>query len=104
MKLGMGPEVDAFRQEVRAFIEKYAPQVPVRAGVRSAENEAELQALQQWTARLYEAGYAGADWPAEYGGRNDWSLERAVVVGEELARARVPGVQSGGVLAAHALI
>ncbi|WP_375484241.1 acyl-CoA dehydrogenase family protein [uncultured Mycobacterium sp.] len=104
MKLGMGPELDAFRQEVRAFIETYAPQVPPRAGVRSAENEPELKALQEWTARLYEAGYAGADWPAEYGGRNDRSLEHAVVVGEELARAGVPGVQSGGVLAAHALI
>ncbi|EUA30612.1 acyl-CoA dehydrogenase, N-terminal domain protein [Mycobacterium xenopi 4042] len=72
--------------------------------MRSAENEAELKALQEWTARLYEAGYAGTDWPAEFGGRDDRSAEHAIVVGEELARAQVPGVQSAGVLAAHALI
>lgn len=104
MKLGMGPQLEEFRDEVRAFIDKYAPEIPPRAGVRSAANEAELMALQQWTARLYDAGYAGADWPREYGGRNDYSTEHAIVVGEELARAQVPGVPSGSALAAHALI
>jgi alkylation response protein AidB-like acyl-CoA dehydrogenase len=104
MEYGMGPELEAFRKEVRAFVSQYAPAIPPRAGVRSAENEAELKALQVWTARLYEAGYAGADWPTEYGGRDDRSAEHAIVVGEELARAQVPGVQGGGVLAAHALI
>jgi alkylation response protein AidB-like acyl-CoA dehydrogenase len=104
MKYAMGPQLAAFREEVRAFIAEYAPAIPPRAGVRSADNEAELKALQEWTARLYEAGYAGTDWPAEFGGRDDRSAEHAIVVGEELARAQVPGVQSAGVLAAHALI
>ncbi|NDJ87962.1 acyl-CoA dehydrogenase family protein [Mycolicibacter kumamotonensis] len=104
MEYGMGPGFEAFRAEVRAFVAEYAPVIPPRAGVRSAENEAELKALQEWTARLYEAGYAGADWPKEFGGRADWSPQHAVVVGEELARAQVPGVPSAGVLASHALI
>ena len=104
MEYGMGPELEAFREEVRAFVAEHAPAIPPRAGVRSAENDAELKALQEWTARLYEAGYAGADWPTEYGGRDDRSPEHAIVVGEELARAQVPGVQGGGALAAHALI
>lgn len=42
----MGPELEAFRAEVRAFIAEHAPPIPPRAGVRSAENEAELKALQ----------------------------------------------------------
>src|SRR5581483_7335620 len=104
MKYGMGSQLAVFREEVRAFIAEHAPRIPPRAGVRSAENEAELKAQQEWTARLYEAGYAGTDWPAEFGGRDDRSAEHAIVVGEELARAQVPGVQSAGVLAAHALI
>lgn len=104
MHYGVGPELDDFRAEVRAFVSRYAPDIPPRAGVRSAENSAELAALQRWTARLYEAGYAGMDWPAEYGGRTDRSYAHAVIVGEELARAQVPGVPSGGALAAHALI
>ncbi|MCW2652860.1 MAG: hypothetical protein QOE41_2531 [Mycobacterium sp.] len=104
VEYGMGPELEAFRAEVRAFVAKHAPPIRPRAGVRSAESEAELKALREWTARLYEAGYAGADWPAEYGGRADRSPEHAFIVGEELARAQLPGVQGGGALASHALI
>ncbi|MET0711550.1 MAG: acyl-CoA dehydrogenase family protein [Jiangellaceae bacterium] len=104
MEYGMGPELEAFRAEVREFVTEHAPKIPPRAGVRSAESQAELESLQQWTARLFEAGYVGADWPVEYGGRDDRFAEHAVVVGEELARAAVPGVQSGNTLAAHALI
>lgn len=104
MHFGMAPELNDFRAEVRAFVAQYAPEIPPRAGVRSAQTEAELRALQNWTARLYEGGYAGADWPAEYGGRADRSNAHSIIVGEELARAQVPGVPSGGALAAHALI
>lgn len=104
MSDGVGPELETFRAEFREFIGKFGPAIPPRAGVRSPENEAELHTVQEWTGRLYEAGYAGADWPAEYGGRNDMTPQHAIIVGEELARAQVPGVQSAGGLAAHALI
>ena len=100
----MGPELEAFRTEVREFVAEHAPDIPRRAGVRSAENEAELEALKDWTARLFEERYVGADWPAEFGGRDDRSAEHAIVVSEELARAGVPGVPSGSALASHALI
>jgi alkylation response protein AidB-like acyl-CoA dehydrogenase len=104
VEYGMGPELETFRAEVREFVARHAPKIPPRAGVRSAESEAELKAMQDWSARLFEAGYVGADWPAEYGGRDDRSAEHAIVVSEELARAAVPGVASGNALASHALI
>jgi alkylation response protein AidB-like acyl-CoA dehydrogenase len=104
MEYGMSPELTEFRAEVRAFIAEHAPAIPPRAGVRSAENDAELKTLQEWTGRLYEAGYVGSDWPVEYGGRDDRSPEHSIIVGEELARAQAPGAQSGSVLASHALI
>jgi alkylation response protein AidB-like acyl-CoA dehydrogenase len=104
VEYGMGPDLESFRAEVRAFVTEHAPAIPRRAGVRSAENEAELKALKEWTARLFDAGFVGADWPAEFGGRDDRSAEHAIVVSEELARAGVPGVPSGSALASHALI
>jgi alkylation response protein AidB-like acyl-CoA dehydrogenase len=104
VEYGMGPELETFRAEVRDFVAEHAPVIPRRAGVRSAENEAELTALKDWTARLFGAGYVGADWPAQFGGRADRSAEHAIVVSEELARAGVPGVPSGSALASHALI
>jgi alkylation response protein AidB-like acyl-CoA dehydrogenase len=104
MEYGTSQELAQFRAEVRAFIAEHAPAIPPRAGVRSAENDAEFAALQEWSGRLYEAGYVGSDWPAEYGGRDDRSPEHSIIVGEELARAQVPGAPSGSVLASHALI
>jgi alkylation response protein AidB-like acyl-CoA dehydrogenase len=104
MEYGTGPELESFRAEVRQFIATHAPAIPPRAGVRSAEDAHENELLNQWAARLYQAGYAGADWPAEYGGREDWTTEHGVVVAEELARAQAPGLPSGNVLAAQALI
>lgn len=104
MEYGVGPELEDFRLEVREFIASHAPAIPPRAGVRSAEDEHEDKLLNEWGARLYEAGYVGADWPVEYGGRAGWSAERGIVVGEELARAQAPGVASGNILAAQALI
>jgi alkylation response protein AidB-like acyl-CoA dehydrogenase len=104
MEYGTSQELADFRADVRAFISEHAPAIPPRAGVRSAENDAEFTALQEWSGRLYEAGYVGSDWPAEYGGRDDRSPEHSIIVGEELARAQVPGAPSGSVLASHALI
>src|SRR5215510_12654423 len=104
MKDGMGYEIEEFRHQVRAFIAEHAPVIPPRAGVRSAEDEHEDKLLNEWAARLYEAGYAGADWPEQFGGRPGWTTDHAIVVGEELARAQVPGVSSGNVLASQALI
>ena len=104
MEYGTSQALVEFRTEVRAFIAEHAPAIPPRAGVRSAESESEHRALQEWTALLYGAGYVGADWPAEYGGRDDRSPEHSIIVGEELARAQAPGAQSGSVLASHALI
>jgi alkylation response protein AidB-like acyl-CoA dehydrogenase len=104
MEYGTSQELADFRADVRAFISEHAPAIPPRAGVRSAENDAEFTALQEWSGRLYEAGYVGSDWPAEYGGRDDRSPEHSIIVGEELARAQVPGASSGSVLASHALI
>ena len=104
MEFGAGTPLEEFREQVRAFVAAHAPGYKVRSGVRSPEDAAELKELQNWTARLYMAGYVGADWPAEYGGVHGHDPLRDFVVGEEIARARAPLPARGGSLAAHALI
>ena len=105
MKLEQDPELDQFRAEVRDFLEKHRPAVRTkgRAGTRAPEAE-DIPALRTWTARLFEAGYVGADWPAEWGGAGTKDALRTTVVGEEMARARVPTPIGAGLLAAAALI
>ena len=83
---------------MRAFIAEHAPAIPPRAGVRSAESEAELTALQEWTARLYDAGYVGAEWPQNSAGARTGHRTRDHRRGGARPGAGA-GVQSGSVLA-----
>ncbi len=52
-----------------------------------------------WQRKLFDAGYAGINWPREFGGR-DASLTEQLVYYEEIARARAPyiGVNFVGML------
>lgn len=103
VRLETSPELGAFRDRVRAFVAANSPGVKPRAGVRAPEPE-ETPAIRAWTAALFEAGYLGAEWPREHGGRADASLEQSFVVAEEIARAQAWEPIGAGTLAANALI
>ena len=71
MDLTYPPEAEAFRIEVRAWLEENLPPGP------------------EWTKRLAEGGWICASWPTEYGGRG-LSLMEGVVLNEEFARLNAP--------------
>lgn len=105
MDYGMSTELELFRAEVRAFVAENAPPIAPKAGVRTPENREELELFKKWTGALFAAGYAGAGWPEEYGGRaGSHTLEHDIVVDEEIARARAPRGTGAGSLVANALI
>jgi alkylation response protein AidB-like acyl-CoA dehydrogenase len=99
-----GPELERFRLELRAFLRDRAPDLPVRAGFRSPENDEEQRTVLAWRAALYDAGYLGADWPPEWGGTGDWHPIKDLVLSEEVSRARLPPLTDQTHLAAFALI
>jgi alkylation response protein AidB-like acyl-CoA dehydrogenase len=104
VRLVHDPHADALRKEVRAFIADHAPSVQAtKAGVR-APAPSEIPGLREWTGKLFAAGYFGADWPTEWGGLGASDPARALIIGEELARARLPTPVGAGLLAAAALI
>jgi alkylation response protein AidB-like acyl-CoA dehydrogenase len=79
----------AFRAEVRAWLEQAVPRMgppppaldwPARRAYDTA-----------WQRMLYDAGYAGIDWPADAGGRGASPVE-ALIFLEELERAHAPNV------------
>jgi len=85
-------EIAAFRLEVRAWMEANKPADPgfkLPQSFLEVESDRQFDFLRDWQRRIYEAGYLGLDWPAEYGGRGD-PLKRQRIVGQELARARAP--------------
>ncbi|MCX4705393.1 acyl-CoA dehydrogenase family protein [Streptomyces sp. NBC_01373] len=103
MRLESTPELEAFRKRVRAFVAEHAPGVKEHAGVRAPE-PALMPAIREWTAKLYELGFLGIDWPKEYGGRPDAHPLEPFVVAEEIARARTWPPVGAAALASAALI
>ena len=55
----------------------------------------------QWQRRLFDAGYAGVDWPAEHGGLGATPMEQLIFL-EETARAHAPYVGASFVGLLHA--
>lgn len=93
-----------FRHRVRAHIEQYAPPFAAREGRRAPENADQETQLRSWFAGLFAAGFVGADWPVEYGGRADHHPLHDRIVSEELLRARAPRPVDQVNLAAHVVL
>lgn len=88
---------EKFRQELRAWL---AEQVPAHGPPPSSQDWPARRAYDTgWQRKLFEAGYAGINWPRAYGGREASPTEQLVYY-EEYARARAPyvGVNFVGLL------
>ena len=80
-------ELDAFRQEVRAWCRDHVP-ADWRVAQTGIGDEAFVSFQKDWFGRLAEAGYAVPHWPAEWGG--GMSTARQAVLYQELAAADAP--------------
>lgn len=87
MDLSYPPEVQQFREEVRAFIAANVP--PDWHGLGSLDTDAAKVFVEQWRQVLAEHGYLAPAWPVEYGGGGLDRLRQVVLV-EELAKAGLP--------------
>jgi alkylation response protein AidB-like acyl-CoA dehydrogenase len=94
----------AFRGNVRKFIAKNAPPIEAREGHRAPVDATQEASLRTWFAALFAAGFVGADWPVEHGGRADYHPLHDRIVSEEILRARAPRPVDQVNLAAHVLL
>ena len=83
MDFALGPEAEAFRQQLRDFLRVHHPGQPPRdlAGRRAW--------LRSWAGVLADEGWAGPSWPKAWGGM-ELSLGKQVAYHEEMTRARLP--------------
>jgi alkylation response protein AidB-like acyl-CoA dehydrogenase len=96
MNLDYSPEDIAFRQAARAWL---ADNVPTQA--RPPEGLAAAQYDQAWQLKLFEGGFAGINWPKEFGGAGLDGVKQ-VIWFEELARANGPHQGAMGIAMNHA--
>jgi hypothetical protein len=91
---------ETFRKELREWL---AQEVP-RHGASPARDDWAARRVYDtgWQRKLSDAGYAGINWPREYGGRGA-TLTEELVYYEEIARAKAPyigmnfvGIRHGG--------
>ena len=73
---------DVFRSEARAWLEEHAP--PMRARREAAVGDSELfDAGRAWQRELFDGGWAGIAWPAEYGGRGATPAQASIFAAEQ---------------------
>ncbi|MEZ5169380.1 MAG: acyl-CoA dehydrogenase family protein [Acidimicrobiia bacterium] len=90
---------EAFRSELRAWLEATLPGLPELPG-RDAWDERRRYDT-DWQRRLHDAGYAGLNWPVEYGGLGASPSQQLIFL-EETTRARAPYVGANFVGTLHA--
>lgn len=96
MKMTQEPSLEAFRQEVRAWLEEALTPELKEAGLKKTSVWQEINSAIEWQKTLHRQGWGAPDWPEEYGGTG-WSLEQRYVFAEECARANTPGLVPMGV-------
>ncbi|MCZ6465167.1 MAG: acyl-CoA dehydrogenase family protein, partial [Proteobacteria bacterium] len=94
MELVYTPRQEAFRKEVRAWLEANVPAEPLS----SFDTADGFEAHRGWEKKLHAGGWAMVPWPVEYGGRGADLLEW-LIFEEEYYRAGAPGrVNQNGIL------
>ena len=101
MDLSDSPQEKEFRLKARKWLEQNRPSGMMDRGFALPIDEQSIRALRDWQRRLYDGGYLGISWPAEYGGQGKTIIESAIF-NEEMARVRAPaplnelGLSMGG--------
>jgi alkylation response protein AidB-like acyl-CoA dehydrogenase len=98
MDFNYSPEHEAYRMEVRAWLEANQPP-PLTDDERGRINEDLLwERNKKWHQKLYAGGWMGMSWPREYGGRGATFIEQ-LIFQQELARLSLPiGINILGII------
>jgi alkylation response protein AidB-like acyl-CoA dehydrogenase len=83
------PAEEKFRAELRHWLADALPQGWGETVFEPEDEDARAMFRLDWERKLHTGGWAGINWPTEYGGRGATLIERAIFA-EEMARARAP--------------
>lgn len=90
MDFSFTKEEEAFRQELRTWLEENLPEGWLE-GKRDLPTDLDEYSkyLRDWQNKMYEGGWAAIAWPKEYGGR-DATLMEEIIYHQEMVRVDAP--------------
>ncbi|HKV15533.1 MAG TPA: acyl-CoA dehydrogenase family protein [Reyranella sp.] len=96
MDLSLGPEDEAFRSEVRRFLDENLSEDLREAGRKTGGVFAEFSAGLRWHKVLAKRGWSAPTWPREYGGTG-WTATQRYIFARECTAADAPRIFSMGI-------
>jgi len=97
MDFALAPEDEAFRDELRAWLDEHLPPFLAEWGEREQHPDqghgitGAMERRRAWQRTLNTGRWAAINWPREWGGR-EATITQNVIYAEEMARARTPGI------------
>ncbi|HJP36390.1 MAG: acyl-CoA dehydrogenase family protein [Gammaproteobacteria bacterium] len=86
MDLSYGSEYEAFRAELKSFLDKYGSEAPAN------QRDYRSPKVLAWQRKLIEHGYAARTIPKEYGGYGaELDILKSRIIADEFAKAKVTG-------------
>ena len=89
MDLGFSAAEEAFREEIRTWLDANLPSEWRHRGIGGYREDDEESIQREWQRRLYDGGWLKLAWSAEHGGRAATPVMQAIYQ-EEMARAGAP--------------
>jgi len=91
MDLGFTADEEAFREEVRTWLDHNLPAEWRNGGVGGYREDADEPMQRGWQQRLHEGGWLKLSWSRELGGRSATPIMQAIYH-EEMAKAGAPAI------------
>lgn len=89
MDFNFTPEEEAFRQELRSWLQSHLPAGYDPKHFDDIDADARFEYQRAWQKTAHQDRWVGIHWPEEYGGRNA-SLMEMFIFNQELNRAHAP--------------
>lgn len=91
MDMHAAPNDEAFRADIRAFLDVELTDELRDAGRKRTSLWQDVDAAMAWQRILHAKGWAAPDWPVEYGGTG-WTLSQRYIFAQECAQADAPAL------------
>ena len=94
MDFSFTPEDEAFRAELRAWLDEHLPAFRDQGEIGDGTSTGLLRTMERrraWQRQLNTGNWAAINWPKAWGGREATVMQN-VIYSEEMARAKAPGI------------